>query len=214
MKDQINQIPQNENENADKPSKPKRSYEISLESQEERQLLVAFLLDQRNELIQEQKERRQQIESEKIELRSGRIISRLEIKQFVTSLKQPYTARFPNDNPFFTHMFRLHPKLIKYDPNKFEKPYLAGKLLKQLTYDRFRNEFSTEVLPTLIVLAMPGGVRLYKCHEFLTPEGTVHFTRFIEEANKMMEKYRDLQWYDVKKEYSSKYKLPFQPRLF
>ena len=55
MKDQIKQIPQNENENADKPSKPKRSYEISLESQEERQLLVAFLLDQRNELIQEQK---------------------------------------------------------------------------------------------------------------------------------------------------------------
>lgn len=202
------------NENTDKPSKPKRNFEISEESQEERRLLTAFLLDQRNELIEEQNRRKQQIESEKIELRSGKIITRSEIKQFVTSLKQPYTARFPNDNPFFKNMFRLHPKLINHDPNKYEKPYLAGRLLKQLTYDRFRVEFSTEVLPTLIVLAMPGGVRLYKCHEFLTADGTVHFTRFIDEANEMMEKYKDLQWYDFKKEYCSTYRLPFQSELF
>lgn len=201
-------------ENTDKTPKQKRDFEISPEAQEERRLLEAFLLDKKEELIQERNKRKQHVESEKIELRSGRIISRLEIKQFVTSLKQPYTARFPNDNPFFKNMFRLHPKLINRDPNKFEKPYLAGRLLKQLTYDRFRIEFSIEVLPTLIVLAMPGGVRLYKCHEFLTPDGAVHFTRFISEANEMMEKFDDLQWYAFKKEYSSKYKLPFQPMLF
>jgi hypothetical protein len=197
-----------------KAVKPKIIYEISEEALEERRLLTAFLLDKKEELIRERNKRKEKIEAETIALRSGQLITRLQIIQFVTSLKHDYFAIFPNTNAFFKNMFRLHPKLYGLDYKKFEKPYLAGKLLKQLTYDRFKTELSTEVLAALIVLAMPDGTRLYKCHQFLTTEGTKHLIRFRNDANDMMENYADLKWYDFKKEYSAKYKLVFQEELF
>lgn len=197
-----------------KPVKPKKKVEISEEAKEERRLLETFLLHETEKLTTERNKRLKQIEEEEIELRGGKIISRLQIKQFVTSIKRVYSAIFPNDNPFFSNMFRLHPQLINYNPNEYEKPYLAGKLLKQLTYDRFAVEYSTEVLPALIVFAIPDGIRLFKCHEFLTSLGVKEMIRFRDESNKMMEKYKDLEWYKFKKEYSTEYKLPFQPGLF
>ena len=38
--------------------------------------------------------------------------------------------------------------------------------------------------------------------------------RFRDEANEMMEKYEDLQLYEFKKEFSTKYKQTFQPQFF
>jgi hypothetical protein len=194
--------------------KTKRSFEISEEAQENRRLLEAFLLNKVEELTVQRNLRQRQIEHEEIELRGGKVITRSQIIQFVTASKRVYSAIFPNENRFFANMFRLHPKLIDHDPQKYEKPYLAGKLLKLLTYDRFKIEFSAEVLPTLVVFAMPGGIRLFKCHEFLTDDGVKHMIRFRDDANKMMDKYGDLQWYDFIKEYSREYKLVFQPHLF
>lgn len=201
-------------EETEKPKLKKSSFEISQEALEQRRLLEAFLLDKKEELIKERNKRQKKFEEDVIELRGGQKISRLKIRKFVQSLPRIYSAVFPNENPFFTHMFRLHPRLAGHDPKEYYKPYLAGKLLKKLTYERFNTEFSQEVLSTLVVLAMPDGVRLFKCHEFLTPDGLIEFKRFRDEANEMMKDFKDGQWYDFMKEYSAKYKQVFQPRLF
>jgi hypothetical protein len=113
------------------------------------------------ELIQERDRRKKQIEEEEIKLRSGKVVSRLGIKQFVQSIKHGYSTIFPNENPFFKNIFCLHPKLAGRNPHKYGKPYLAGKLLKKLTYNRFSTDFSQEVLAALIVFAMPDGLRIF-----------------------------------------------------
>ncbi|HMH32141.1 MAG TPA: P63C domain-containing protein [Puia sp.] len=198
-----------------KPSvNPKKIVEISPESAEERRLLTDFLLDDVEQLTKERNRRKEQFEEEPFELRGGTVVTRLGIKLFVQSLKRPYTAIFPNKNRFFKNMFRLHPHLMKHDYEKYEKPYLAGKLLKKLTYDRFSTDFSQEVLATLIVFAMPDGIRLFKCHEFLTKDGVKAITKFRNQANRMMDKYKDGQWYEFLKEFSEKYKKVFQPEIF
>ncbi len=191
------------------PEKTRKIDEISPEAKEERRLLSKFLLDNTEELTKERNERKEKAEKDKIELNSGDFISLYEIKQFITANKPPYVARFPNDNPFFKNMFRLHPHLAGQDPNKFQKKRLAGRLLKKLTYDTF----PIEVLPALRVLAMPGGIRLHKCHEFLTERGVEHLLKSRDISNIMMEKYNDLEWYEFDKEFSSKNKKPFQPNL-
>src|SRR5258705_5137823 len=196
-------------ENSKESTKLKRSVEISEEALEERRLLTAFLLDKKEELIKERNRRKKQLDEETIELRGGKTISRLGVRQFVQSLKRDYTAIFPNTNPFFKNMFRLHPKLKGYNPNKYEKPYLAGKLLKKLTYNRFNTDFSQEVLPALIVFAMPDGIRLFKCHEFLTPAGVEEIMKFRNEANEMMDKYKKGNWYEFLKAFSAKHKQVF-----
>jgi hypothetical protein len=200
-------------ETAHETSKAETRVEISPEAQVERLLLTSFLLDQKEELIKERNRRQRQIDQEQIELRSGKTVSIAGIREYVTALKRAYSAIFPNDNPFFANMFRLHPKLMTCDPKKYEKPFLAGRLLTKLTYNRFHTEFSQEVLGALVVLAMPDGVRIYKCHEFLTPAGVEHLIRFRDEANQMMEKYEDGQWYEFLRDFSAKYKQVFQPNL-
>lgn len=196
-----------------KTSKSKRSIEITPESREERRLLEAFLLKEKESLIDADKKRKKKILEEEIELRSGQIITRKEIQQFVQAQKELYDSVFPNTNPFFKNMFRLHPKLIGRNPLDYFKPPIAGKLLKHLTYERFNVEFSTDVLPALRILAMPGNIRLDKFYWYLTPDALDHFKRFRDEANEMMEKYDALKWYEFDKEYCTKYKLSFQARI-
>lgn len=192
----------------------KRDVEISDEALEKRRLLEAFLLDKKEELLKADKERRERIEKEIIQLRGGISITREQITQFVQSSKRIYSAVFPNTDRFFQNMFRLHPKLQGYDPNKYEKPFLAGILLKKLTYDRFTTEFSQDVLSALIVFAMPGGVRIHKCHEYLTDDGVKELKRFRDDANLLMDKYDDGQWYEFYKKFTELYKQTFQPRMF
>jgi len=216
MKDELTSNPNEGEQLQDKKKKPvkrKRDLEISEEAKETRRLLAAFLLDQTEELKKERNRRKRKAEQAAIELRGGNVITLQGIKKYVTAFKRRYKAILPNTDPFFSHVFRLHPKLYGLDPRKYTKPYLAGKLLKKLLYDRFTVEFGADVLPALIVFAMPDGVRLYKCHEFLTDSGVVEIERFRDEANGMMKNYKDLNWYEFDKDFSSKCKLPFQPRL-
>ncbi|MFT3703097.1 MAG: P63C domain-containing protein [Agriterribacter sp.] len=183
-------------------SKTKRPIEISTEAVEERRLLTAFLLDKKEELIRERAERQKKIETERIELRNGKTISRLEIIQFVTALIQSYPSVFPNDNPFFKNMFRLHPKLMGLDYTNYKKPRLAGKLLKFLTYDRF----GIEVLPALVVFAMVDGFWITKCYRHLTEDGIKKFIQFRDQANEMMNGYKDGEWYEFSLAFSEKYR--------
>jgi len=191
-----------------KSVKQKKSVEISPEAAEERRLLSAFLLDKTAELTKERNERKQKIEAANIELRSGKSVSILGIRTIITALMQNYPSIFPNDNPFFKNMFRLHPKLMGKDYKKYAKPRLAGRLLTALTYDLFE----IEVLPALIVFAMPDGVWRTKCYKHLTQEGIDKLIKFRNQANKMMKKYEDGQWYEFYAAFCEKYK--GQRRLF
>ena len=188
--------------------KRKRTIEISPEAQEERRLLTAFLLDKKEELIKEKNERIYKIERVKIELRGGKSVTRLEIRLLITSIMQEYDAAFPNSNPFFKHMFRLHPKLMGLDYNSYSKPRLAGKLLKLLTYDRF----GIEVLPALLVFARIDGFWITKCYKHLTEDGLAHLLKFRDDANEMMAKFKDGQWYEFYAQYEVTYRK--QQRLF
>ena len=192
----------------EKKQKVKRTFEISPKALEERRLLTAFLLDKKEELIHERNIRRDKIERDTIELRGGKSISRLQIRLLVTSLNQDYDAAFPNENPFFKHMFRLHPKLMGLDYNKYKKPRLAGRLLKRLTYDRFE----IEVLPTLLVFAVIDGMWITKCYKHLTREGIETLIRFRDEANEMMKDFKDGQWYEFYAQFEKIYRK--QLRLF
>lgn len=192
----------------EKQQKVKRAYEISPEALEERQLLTAFILDKKEELIHERNARIAKIENETIEFIGGKSISRLQIRLLVTSLHQDYDAVFPNDNPFFKHMFRLHPKLQGLDYNKYKKPRLAGRLLKRLTYDRF----GIDVLSPLLVFAMIDGIWITKCYKHLTKEGLETLIGFRNDANDMMKDFKDGQWYDFYAAFEEKYRK--QPRLF
>lgn len=192
----------------EKSIKAKKIVEISPEAAEERRLLQAFLLHQTEELRKQRNERKQKIEEASIELRNGKFISRREIKEYVTSLMQDYPSIFPNDNPFFTNMFRLHPKLKGFNPHEYKKPRLAGRLLKKLTYDLFE----IDVLPALIVFAMPDGIRLAKCYRYLTQPGIDKLIQFRDQANKLMEKYNDGEWHEFYAKFSEVYRK--QPRLF
>src|SRR6266536_154860 len=125
----------------------KRPVEISPEAKEERLLLSGLLIEQTEDLAKAALRRKREIEEREIELNSGRKISIKQINDFVTAHRRAYSAIFPNENPFFKHMFRLHPSLFVLDPNEYIKPPLAGKLLKHLTYDRF----DIEILPALRV---------------------------------------------------------------
>ena len=192
-----------------KRSVEKKPIEISPEAKEERLLLSGLLIQQTEDLAKAALKRKREIEEREIELNSGKIISIKQINHFVTAHRRAYTAIFPNENPFFKNMFRLHPSLFGLNPNEYVKPPLVGKLLKHLTYDRF----DVEILSALRVLAMPDGIGLDKCHQYLTPKGVENFIQYRDQANEMMGKFDDLKWYEFNSEYSKKYKLVFQPKM-
>jgi len=197
-----------------KSSKVKPTTEISVEGAEERRLLTAFLLNKTEELTKERNDRQKQISQERIVLRSGASISRQDVTDLVTALRQDYESAFPNNNPFFKNMFRLHPALVGQDPDNYIKPALCGKLLRHLTYDRFSIEFSSDVLPELRVFAMPDGMRLDKFYYYLTPKGFEHLKEFRDQANDLMSKFDNLQWHQFNLEYCKKHELVCQINIF
>jgi len=188
--------------NSEKKVPSKRNIEISPEAREERRLLTAFLLDKKEELIKERNDRLHKIEIERIPLRGGKTISRLEIRLLVTSMMQDYDAAFPNTNPFFKNMFRLHPKLMGLDYNSYKKPRLAGKLLKLLTYDRF----DIEILPALLVFARIDNTWITKCYRHLTEDGLDRFLKFRDQANELMKDFKDGEWYDFYAKFEQLYR--------
>jgi hypothetical protein len=204
---------ENVDENLSNP-KVRSVPEISIEDAEKRRLLAALLLDQTNELTKERHERQLRIARERIDLRSGASISRQGITDFVIGLRQDYDSAFPNSNPFFKNIFRLHPALVGQDPDSYIKHPLCGKLLKHLTYDRFKIEFSSDVLPELRVFAMPDGIRVDKFYKYLTPKGFACLKEFRDQANSLMSNFDNLQWYRFNLEYCRKHKLVCQINIF
>ncbi len=183
-----------------------RPVEVSEEAKQDRLQLEALLIGQTDELARKALLRRQQRESEEIELRNGTKISIKQIQDFVTAHTQPYAARFPNAVDFFREMFRLKGWKDK-DPNNYIKPAIVGRLINQTIYYRFHQD----VLPALRTMAMPGGVRLHKFFQFLNDDGVRKLEDYRDDAITMMK--TCTTWYEFQLRYSKTYGIPMQLRL-
>jgi len=191
--------------NAEQRFKVKQN-EISKEAQEERMFLTGLIKERTEELTKKAQQRRQERANEEFELRSGVKISIQQIQDFVTGNSQPYSPKFPNNIPFFKEMYRLLGWTDK-DPNEFTKPAVVGSFINELIYHRFHKD----VLPALRVMAIPGGVRLHKFFQFLTPDGQTKLEEYRDDAIRVMK--TCTTWYEFRLKYANQYSLPVQLKL-
>jgi hypothetical protein len=189
-----------------KTGKQIKQNEISKEAQAERQFLTGLLIEQTEELTKKAQQRKQERANEEFELRSGVKISIQKIQDFVTANTQPYEPKFPNDIPFFKEMFRLLSWTDK-NPNDFTKPAVVGSFINEIIYQRFHRD----VLPALQVMAMPGGVRMHKFFQFLTPEGQTKLEEYRDDAIRVMK--TCTSWYEFRLKYAKEFNLPVQLKL-
>jgi hypothetical protein len=103
----------------------------------------------------------------------------------VTAIRQAYVPLLPNDCPFYRQVYRLN-GWSHLDPDEYVKPAIVGDWTIELLYNRM----GKGVFPALDVLnpALPNGMRLHKCHQFVTPEGRKQLEQFRKEAIEVMEK--------------------------
>lgn len=187
----------------------KKKVEISKEAQAERAFLSGMLLQQTEDLVKEDLERKKKRDEEIIELNSGVKISIGEINTLITSTRQPYTPKFPNDVPFFSEIYRLN-NWSHLDPNNYTKPSIVGVYISEIIYGRF----SKDILPALRVLnpMLPGGTRKDKHFQYLNEDGQKYVNQYRDEAIVLMKTCDN--WYDFRKKLFDKYKVPYQILLF
>lgn len=144
------------------------------------------------------------LEFEKIELRSGRIISLNQISNFITQKPQEYYSMFPV--LFYKHIFRLNN--WPYTPNA--RPSIVAVWTLELIYSRF----DKNVLPALQILNPYSdiGLRMFKHFQFLNAVGKVKLAGYINDATGMME--TCTSWYEFRVKYGSEYNLPVQRKLW
>ena len=189
--------------------------EITPEQQEERLFLSGLLFERTEHLSEEEQKRKRKREREIeenriIELSDGRKFTLKELRNLVVGIRQPYEALFPNDNEFFSEVFRLLG--IQSDPKKYSKPRIVSQVIRRIIYGRFQ----AELLPALDHLnpIVAGGFRKYKLSQYMNGEGKKKVVQFRDEAIQLMKEFPDLNWYSFEKEYSKRFKLSFQRSLF
>lgn len=187
--------------------KVKKVTELSEDALRERELLSSLILQNTDDLTIEAKLRKKRRDEEEFELLSGRKISIQQINDFVTGIKKPYEAMFPNAIPFFKEMYRLL-KWGDKDPASYVKPAIVGKYINQVIYYRFHQD----VQPALRAFAMPDGVRIAKFFQYLTDEGQSKLIEYRDQAIEMMKECTE--WYEFELKYGAKYNVPVQKRLF
>lgn len=187
--------------------KEKKIVEISKEALDERLNLEGNLLRLTEKEVEDGLKLREKRYEEEFELRNGVKLSLKKIENILSAVRQPHAAKFPNAIPFFKEMYRLLGWTEK-DPNKFGKPSIIGKYLKDLIYARFHSN----VLPALQTLAMPGGIRRDKFYQYLNEEGVRRLEQYRDEAINLMKSCES--WYEFRVKYGKLYKLPVQKALF
>lgn len=190
-------------------SLPKIKPELSEEAIHERAFLTGLFKQQADEIAKEAQKRKKRREDELIELRSGEKISISSIKSIITAIRQVYEAVFPNDIPFYKHIYRLN-GWTHLDPNKFVKPAIVGTWTIEMLYARL----GKDIFPALSALnpALPSGIRLHKCFQFLTAEGRKKLEQYRDETIKLMEKCDD--WNNFRQKLFEEYGVPYQQSLF
>jgi hypothetical protein len=195
------------NRNSTPVKREKKSIAISKEAIEERNNLTDLLLKLTEQEVEDGEKLRKERYEEEFELRSGKKLSLKKVIDVISSTRQPYDPKFPNAIPFFKEMYRLLGWIDK-DPNKYGKPNIVGKYLKEIIYSRF----NSEVLSTLQTLAMPGAIRRDKFFQYLNEEGIHLLEQYRDEAIKLMKSCES--WYEFRVKYGKLYKLPVQKTLF
>lgn len=182
--------------------------ELTDEAIKERQFLSGMLIQQTDDLAKEAKSRKKKREEEEIILRSGAKISFAQIKQTITAIRQPYVAAFPNSNPFYKEIYRLN-GWTNLDPNSYIKPPIVADWTIELIYNRI----GKDIFPVLSVLnpALPNGIRLHKCFQFLTTEARIKFEQYRDEAIEVMRTCSD--WYEFRQKMYIEYGITYQVRI-
>lgn len=141
---------------------------------------------------------------EKIELRSGKIVSLKDIRNVIAENRQVHFVMFVQD--FYKQMCRL--KGLKYEPNR--RPYIFAKYTIELIYARF----DKSVLPTLEYKNPYNefGFRNYKHFQFLNEQGIILLGGFISNAVETMKEYTN--WYEFRINYAKQNGLPIQLKLW
>lgn len=149
-------------------------------------------------------------EIEKFELRNGKFISKKQAEDYIIDLaRKDVDPMFPNSKPFFKLIYKLC-EWDNLDPNKFTKPPVVAKWIKQYIYGRF----DIKVLPTLLAKDNPimtGYIKKYKLYQFLNDDGLIMLENYIDEAIEVMKLSNN--WYDFEKKYTSLYDLPLQLKI-
>lgn len=174
--------------------------EVTPEYLEATQQILAFVKEGADELAQQAKERKLSRQKEVVELRSGATIP---YAHYISDNFQDYFPVFPNDNPFFSQMFRLA-GWTDLNPNEYVKPDLAKLYLVEIVYYRFHKE----IVPALRAKAIRGTTT--KLFQRLTDEGIKKLIQFRDEAVEMMKKFPDGKMYEFRLAYAEEYKTDVQ----
>lgn len=204
--------PQTADEQKQLPSQPaqtpKVKPELTEEAKQERAFLTGLLIKQTDNLAEEAAKRRKRIEEREIELCSGKTISIAQIKSIITAIRQAYDAVFPNNNPYYKEIYRLN-GWSHLDPNEYIKPAIVGKWTIEMLYNRL----GKDVFPALSALnpALPNGIRLHKCFQFLTDEGRKKLEDVRDETIKLMQ--RCQTWHEFRMLLCKECGVPYQQPL-
>lgn len=186
----------------DLASNEPRSVEVTPERLESIQKTLELVQGEADELARKARERKKAREQEEFQLHSGATVT---FEAYLAGGVQEYLPKFPNDNPFFSEMFRLA-GWKHLDPTQYVKPVEAKHWLVEIIYYRFHKE----ALPTLKAKAIPGKHKLF---QLLNEEGQRKLIQFRDEAVAMMKTFQDGQIYEFRLAYAKKYKTDIQLKL-
>ncbi|MBW8683425.1 P63C domain-containing protein [Chitinophaga rhizophila] len=193
--------------NQDKQPLPRKAADMTKEELEQQRALLTRMLIQAPADKAKADELKREKDLREIELIGGKIISLQQIKDMVTAARQPYEPKFGRGIDFFPEMYRLKGWTDK-DPYAFIKPYEVGDEFNQVIYSRFK----PDVRPALQALAVPGGVRIDKFFQYLTPEGVVLLELYRDEAIALMK--QCTTWYEFRVRYGRAYGVTVPMKMF
>jgi hypothetical protein len=115
---------------------------------------------------------------------------------------QDYNPRFPLE--FYRQIFRLYGWRVDSDQCLRKRPGVVAKITAYLIYLRFPVGLLRELQ---ILNKKEDGERLFKHHQWLTPEGMTLLKQYIREANELMAQHSN--WNQFIKDFTLKYSNPY-----
>ncbi|WP_126247832.1 P63C domain-containing protein [Chitinophaga rhizosphaerae] len=183
----------------------------SAKTQDPQLPLGEWLTKAADQLAQDGKKQREQLEKEIVTFRDGTTVNIAHLMADAAAHRQPYEAIFPNSNPFFKEIFRLM-GLDEADASKYIKPGVVGRHLVYLIYLRFSQGES--LVTYLRSRAVPNGIRTAKFFQFLNPAGIEKAKQFRDEAIDMMKRYGPNEWYSFYRAFGKRHGIPVQLNAF
>jgi len=172
-------------------------------TQEAKQSLIEAFKKVSDEFAEESLKNKIERDNEKIKFIGGAEFSLNEIKNLIIPFPQGYDPLFPNEIPFYTHMYRLN-NWDDLNPHDFIKPVCVAGWTDALIYKRFPKE----VLPAIQVLnsTVMGFIRLHKHYQYLTEDGLLMAIKYRDESIEVMK--RCNSWHEFRSE-MTKHGVPY-----